>query len=284
MEKKILVCLDGSKLSRAVCDYGIFLSKELDLPLVLLHVVEHTHTPSKLDLSGNLALGARDDLLEELVSEEMDESKKLIAKGRAVLKEFEAYAKEHSVQKCETLHRHGALEEILEELASSLQTAIIGLRGEDHQDEMGSNVEELIRNLNIPILLVNGDFKPIKSVLIAYDGSNFAEKALKAISKNPLLPHVKRFIANVNTDVASSAKLLLEAKKFFDEENLEVHTKSLQGDSIEVLLDFAQENDIDIIAMGAYSHNRLRSKIFGSFTTKMFLKATKPLLLFRQGL
>lgn len=283
MEKKILVCLDGSKLSRAVCDYGIFLSKELDLPLVLLHVVEHTHTPSKLDLSGNLALGARDDLLEEFVIEEMDESKKLIVKGRAVLKEFEVYAKEHGVQKCETLHRHGALEEILEELASSLQTAIIGLRGEDH-NAIGSNVEELIRNLNIPILLVNGDFEPIQSVLIAYDGSNFAEKALKAISKNPLLPHLKRFIANVNTDVVSSAKLLLEAKKFFDEENLEVHTKSLQGDSIEALLDFAQENDIDIIAMGAYSHNRLRSKIFGSFTTKMFLKATKPLLLFRQGL
>jgi nucleotide-binding universal stress UspA family protein len=280
MEKKILVCLDGSKLSRAVCDYGIFLSKELDLPLVLLHVVEHTHTPSKLDLSGNLALGARDDLLEELVIEEMDESKKLIAKGRAVLKEFEVYAKEHGVQKCETLHRHGALEEILEELASSLQTAIIGLRGEDH-NAIGSNVEELIRNLNTPILLVNGDFEPIQSVLIAYDGSNFATKALKAISKNPLLPHVKRFIANVNTDVASSAKLLLEAKKFFDEENLEVHTKSLQGDSIEALLSFAQENDIDIIAMGAYSHNRLRSKIFGSFTTKMFLQATKPLLLFR---
>lgn len=280
MEKKILVCLDGSKLSRAVCDYGIFLSKELDLPLVLLHVVEHTHTPSKLDLSGNLALGARDDLLEELVIEEMDESKKLIAKGRAVLKEFEVYAKEHGVQKCETLHRHGALEEILEELASSLQTAIIGLRGEDH-NAIGSNVEELIRNLNTPILLVNGDFEPIQSVLIAYDGSNFATKALKAISKNPLLPHVKRFIANVNTDVASSAKLLLEAKKFFDEENLEVHTKSLQGDSIEALLSFAQEKDIDIIAMGAYSHNRLRSKIFGSFTTKMFLQATKPLLLFR---
>jgi nucleotide-binding universal stress UspA family protein len=280
MEKKILVCLDGSKLSRAVCDYGIFLSKELDLPLVLLHVVEHTHTPSKLDLSGNLALGARDDLLEEFVIEEMDESKKLIAKGRAVLKEFEAYAKEHGVQKCETLHRHGALEEILEELASSLQTAIIGLRGEDH-NAIGSNVEELIRNLNTPILLVNGDFEPIQSVLIAYDGSNFATKALKAISKNPLLPHVKRFIANVNTDVASSAKLLLEAKKFFDEKNLEVHTKSLQGDSIEALLSFAQENDIDIIAMGAYSHNRLRSKIFGSFTTKMFLQATKPLLLFR---
>ncbi len=161
-----------------------------------------------------------------------------------------------------------------------MQTAIIGLRGEDH-NAIGSNVEELIRNLNTPILLVNGDFEPIQSVLIAYDGSNFATKALKAISKNPLLPHVKRFIANVNTDVASSAKLLLEAKKFFDEENLEVHTKSLQGDSIEALLSFAQEKDIDIIAMGAYSHNRLRSKIFGSFTTKMFLQATKPLLLFR---
>ncbi|MBE0490871.1 MAG: universal stress protein [Sulfurospirillum sp.] len=281
MDQKILVCLDGSKLSKAVCDYGIFISKTLDLPLVLLHVVEHSHIPSKLNLSGNLSLGIRDDLLEEFVSEEMSESKKLIQKGKAILQEFAVYAKENGVQKCEILQRHGALEDTLDALADTIKLGIIGLRGEE-QNEIGSNVEELIRNLGIPMLLVNNDFIPIKSILIAYDGSEFAIKALNAIAKNPLFPeNVKRFVVNANADAHASAKLLFEAKKLFDQKNLELTTQVLSGDPVQSILDFSEKNNIDIIAMGAYSHNRLKTKFFGSFTTKIFLKSPKPLLLFR---
>ncbi|MGJ0310713.1 universal stress protein [Aliarcobacter cryaerophilus] len=51
--------------------------------------------------------------------------------------------------------------------------------------------------------------------------------------------------------------------------------------SIEALLQYQKENNLNIIAMGAYSHNRFRSAIFGSFTTKMLLNSQVPLLLFR---
>lgn len=281
MEKKILVCLDGSKLSRAVCDYGIYLSKELDLPLMLLHVVMHSHLPSKMDLSGNLALGTRDDLLEEFVDGEMSESRGRIIKGRAVLKEFEAYALSQGVHKCQTLQRHGKLEDTLEELSPSTKIAIVGLRGEEQKSQIGNHVEELIRNLAIPILLINNDFKPIESVLIAYDGSDFANKAIYELTKNPLFSEVKRFVANVNSDAASSKRILSEAQKMFQKENLEVATKTLSGDAVDAILDFARQSNIDIIAMGAYSHNRLKTRFFGSFTTKMFLESKKPLLLFR---
>jgi nucleotide-binding universal stress UspA family protein len=67
----------------------------------------------------------------------------------------------------------------------------------------------------------------------------------------------------------------------FANANIDVETKSLSGDSFEALLSYQKENNIDIIAMGAYSHNRFRSAIFGSFTTKMLLNSKVPLLLFR---
>ncbi|MCT7539572.1 universal stress protein [Aliarcobacter cryaerophilus] len=56
---------------------------------------------------------------------------------------------------------------------------------------------------------------------------------------------------------------------------------TLSGDSVEALLQYQKENNLNIIAMGAYSHNRFRSAIFGSFTTKMLLNSQVPLLLFR---
>lgn len=279
--EKILVCIDGSTLSRAVCDYGIFISKQLDLPLILLNVVEHSHLPKKLNLSGNIGLGARENILEELANEEMSESKQLITKGRAILKEYEKYALENGAIKCQTLQRHGTLEETLDELSPQIKIAIIGLKGEETSKNIGSHVEELIRNLNIPILLVNSEFKPINSILMAYDGSDYANKAIKIATQNPIFPKIKRYIANVNKDTTISNKLLNEAKNLFGKADFEVETKSLSGDSVEELLNYQDENNIDIIAMGAYSHNRLKSAIFGSFTTKMFLKAKKPLLLFR---
>lgn len=277
---KVLVCLDGSRLSKAVCDYGIFISKNLNLPLVLLNVVEHSHISKKVNLSGNIGLGSKDDLLVELVNEEMQESKERIAKGKAVLKEMQEYVKSQNITDFTTLQKHGTLYETLDELSKDLKIAIIGLKGENGSN-IGSHTEELIRTLSIPILLVNREFTPIKSMLMAYDGSEYAKKAIMVGKQNPIFPNITRDIVNVNKDSATSNRLLDEAKSLFANADIEVKTKSLSGDCVESLLKYQEENDLDMIAMGAYSHNRFRSAIFGSFTTKMMLKSKKPLLLFR---
>ncbi len=277
---KVLVCLDGSNLSKAVCDYGIDIAKKLNLPLVLLNVIEHSHISKKVNLSGNIGLGSKDDLLEELANEEMNESKQLIAKGKAVLKEMEEYVKSQNLTNYTTLQKHGTLYETLDELSSDLRIAIIGLKGESSSN-IGSHIEELIRTLNIPILLVNKEFTPIQSILMAYDGSEYANKSIKIAKQNPIFPNTKRYIANVNKDTNISNKLLNEAKQLFVNANIDVETASLSGDSVEALLQYQKENNLNIIAMGAYSHNRFRSAIFGSFTTKMLLNSQVPLLLFR---
>ncbi|RXJ58074.1 universal stress protein [Candidatus Marinarcus aquaticus] len=284
-ESRVLVCVDGSKYSKSACEYGIFIAQSLALPLVLLNVIEHSHISKKVDLSGNIGLGSKDTLLNELSLEEAKESKAMIAKGRTVLQELSAYAVEKGVSKVHTLQRHGTLEETLEELANETRIAIIGLKGEDSQNEelsIGKHVETIIRMLNIPILLVNNDFQPINSILMAYDGSDFANKAIDVAAKNPILKTATRHIVNVNKEREISKRLLNEAKNIFEKSNIQVQTVSLQAeDSVKALLEYEETNNLDIIAMGAYSHNRLRSVIFGSFTSKMLQQSKKPLLLFR---
>jgi nucleotide-binding universal stress UspA family protein len=212
----------------------------------------------------------------------MSESKKQILKGKTVLKEMKEYVKSQDLENCTTLQKHGTLFETLDELSINLKLAVIGLNGEDTIDKkIGNHVEEVIRTLNIPILLVNSEFKPIQSMLMAYDGSDYAKKSLKIAKQSPICPNVTRHIVNVNQNIETSNKLLNEAKSLFANVNIDVQTQSLNGDSVESLLKYQDDNNLDIIAMGAYSHNRFRSVIFGSFTTKMLLNAKKPLLLFR---
>ena len=277
---KVLVCIDGSNFSKAVCDYGVFIAKNLNLPLVLLNVVEHSKISNLVDFSGNIGFGAKDVLLEMLVDEDAKRSQEEILKGKVILKQMQEYVKSKNFSNFTTLQRHGTLYETLDELGSDLKIAIIGLNGENSKD-IGSNVEELIRTLNIPILLVNSEFKPIKSILMAYDGSLYAKKSIDIAVKNPIFPNTKRYIVNVNSDKNDSNRVLNEAGLIFKNANIDSEILSLSGDKLEAILNYQQSINADIIAMGAYSHNRFRSAIFGSFTTNMILKSKVPLLLFR---
>ncbi len=277
---KVLVCIDGSDFSKAVCDYGVFIAKNLNLPLVLLNVVEHSKISNLVDFSGNIGFGAKDVLLEMLVDEDAKRSQEEILKGKVILKQMQEYVKSKDFSNFTTLQRHGTLYETLDELGSDLKIAIIGLNGENSKD-IGSNVEELIRTLNIPILLVNSEFKPIKSILMAYDGSLYAKKSIDIAVKNPIFPNTKRYIVNVNSDKNDSNRVLNEASLIFKNANIDSEILSLSGDKLEAILNYQQSINADIIAMGAYSHNRFRSAIFGSFTTKMLLNSKVPLLLFR---
>ena len=277
---KILVCVDGSNLSKAVCDYGVDIAKKLDLPLVLLNVIEHSNISKKVNLSGNIGLGAKDDLLDKLANEEMNESKQQKEKGKVVLKEMQEYVKSQGFENCTTLQKHGTLYETLDDLSYDLKLAIIGLKGESNS-AVGSHIEELIRTLNIPIFLINKEFQPINSMLMAYDGSEYAKKAIKIGKQNPIFPDIKRHLVNVNKNASTSHQLLNEAKQLFANANIDIKIASLHGESVDTILQYQQENSLDIIAMGAYSHNRFKSAIFGSFTSQMLLSSQVPLLLFR---
>ncbi|MBN1839960.1 MAG: universal stress protein [Campylobacterales bacterium] len=285
MTKKIMACVDGSTLSEAVCDFGAFFSKTLHLPLELLNVVEHLHVSTQTDLSGNIGLGARDDLLETLIDEEKSESKKAIVEGKKMLSRLQERVLSQEAKAVKIVQKHGELYENVQAHKEEIRLLILGLRGKDHENQaqaIGSQVEELIRTLNVPILLVNEAFSEPKKILIAYDGSPSSKKAIDMVAKEPLFNHVERHMVNVYKDKALSSFMLEEATHILETLSFStLYTASLQGDPIKELLNYQKENSIDLIAMGAFSHSRIRDALFGSFTSKMILSTPKPLLLLR---
>lgn len=285
MSKKIIACVDGSILSEAVCDFGAFFSKTLGLSLELLHVVEHLHVSAQTDLSGNIGLGSRDDLLESLIDEEKSESKKAIVEGREMLSRLHERALSQEAKAVKIVQKHGELYENVQAQKEEIRLLILGLRGKDHESNVhaiGSQVEELIRTLNVPILLVNEAFFEPRKILIAYDGSPSSKKAIDMVVKEPLFNHVERHIVNVHKDKALSSFMLEEATHILETLSFStLYTASLQGEPIKELLNYQKEKSIDLIVMGAFSHSRIRDALFGSFTSKMILSTPKPLLLLR---
>lgn len=276
----ILACVDGSTYTKAVRDYGVLFAKSSKIPLTLFNTVEHFKPRQSRDLSGNITLGGRDELLEFLVEEDHAKSKVDINLARQMLEGLKAEVPEGVA--VASLQRHGSLYENVQDLESKTRMLILGLSGKDHEGQdqvVGEQVEEVIRSLHVPILLVNSGFVEPKRVMIAYDGSDSAKKALEAVVKTPLLGKVERHIVCVQSASKKAVQTLEEAKKFASNEDM-IYAP-LEGEAIQKLCEYQENNHIHMIAMGAFSHNRLRDKLFGSFTAKMIAKAKVPLLLLR---
>lgn len=284
VEKAIFACVDGSKFSNSVCEYGIEISKNTQIPLKLLNTIEHSHKSNKIDFSGNLGLGEKDELLEELSNEDEKESKALINNGKELLNTLKQKANDAGLRSVITSQRHGKLYDNLLELQAKVRLLIIGLRGKDSQGNniVGEQIEEILRNIEVPTLLVNQEFRPINKLMMAYDGSTSSIKALQSIVKSPLFKQdVRRYIVNVCNDERKSRMLLAQAAELLHDTKLNIELVSIKGEPLNELLKFQSEHDIDAIVMGAFSHGKIRSAIFGSFTSKMIQNSSKPLILIR---
>jgi nucleotide-binding universal stress UspA family protein len=283
-KKMVLACIDGSSLREAVCDYAVWIAQRVDAPLKLLHTIDHHHeTAITADLSGSFGVDGRDHLLEEITKIEHEQNKLVIKERKAILKVAEDYVEAAGISNPDVCLQHGSLIESLTEFENDIRVLVIGARGkihEDQSDQIGAKLESMIRSLHRPILVAYNDFKMPERIMVAYDGSEAAEKALDIVANSPLYKGlICHLVCVVKKESADS--LLNKAAEKLESAGIEVVSTSLQGKAEHELCKYQSEHNIDMTIMGAFSHNRLRDLLLGSFTVKMLLNTKTPLLLLR---
>jgi nucleotide-binding universal stress UspA family protein len=276
----ILCCVDGKSYSQSACDYAVMISNNMKLPLKILNVIEHSSKSNLLDLSGNIKLGEKDDILEKMTNEEATRSKNIIKEGKDLLLSLKEKALITCEQEIILMQAHGEILDNILELQDEITVLVIGIKSQDNH-KIGENVKDIIRELKKPTLLVNSEFKIPKKILIAYNGSEESKKVLISRSINPIFKNVLRDIVNINDDKILSEKLLKEAKDIYAKQNIDVTTSVLSGDAKTEILTYMDENDCDILAMGAFGHSRIKEFIFGSFTSEIIAQSKKPVLFYR---
>ncbi|NVJ49328.1 MAG: universal stress protein [Gammaproteobacteria bacterium] len=280
----VLSCIDGSRLAEAVCDYSIWIANAVSAPLKFLHTIEHTASAAVADLTGTIGLGASEDLLRELTQVEQSRSKLLIEQGNRMLKGAKERAITQKVATVEVRQRHGLLSEALVEMEAQIRVLVVGIRGELHEQQdsgIGTQLESIIRSLHKPILVVNTEFKKPRTAMLAYDGSEAAEKALAMVASSPLFDEVTIHLVYVGEQTAQSEQLLQSAQTKMAQRQRDVRVVLLSGAIEDVLPEYQVAEDIDLTIMGAFSHNRLRHFLLGSFTAQMLQRTNRPLLLLR---
>ncbi|MDT8894552.1 universal stress protein [Halomonas sp. I1] len=284
MTEQVMAAIDGSQFSEGVCDYAAWASLALEAPLTFLHVVDNHPQTAEADLSGNIGLGSREHLLEELSHLDEERAKVAQEQGRLMLKAAVERAVDDGVAEPATRQRNGTLVETLDELEDEIRLLVIGKRGETaHQasEHLGSSLERVVRGLHRPILMVPETFKRPERVMIAFDGSKTTRKGVEMLASSPLFQGIPVHVVIVGAETGDHRSQLDWALKTLRDAGHEAEGAIRAGEVEETLRTYKDEHAIDLVVMGAYGHSRIRHLLVGSTTTAMLRRASVPVLLLR---
>lgn len=283
MTKKIIALVDGSTYSKSVCDHAAWIAERGGYAVELMHVLGRREGGAGSDLSGAISLGARSALLEELSSLDEQRAKLSLTRGRAILEDAKALLDAADVKATEHL-RHGDLIEAISEKESDAEMILIGKRGEAAdfaKGHLGSNLERVVRTATKPLFIASRAFRPIGKVLIAYDGSASAMRAVDHVARSPLYAGLGIRIVTVGSATDAAQKGLEDAKAMLSAAGLEAETGILPGQPEEALGKLIEDAEFDHLVMGASGHSRLRSLFVGSTSMEMIRTCKVPILLVR---
>ena len=279
----VTACIDGSQMTASVVDTAAWASNTLGVPLKFLHVLEKTTSPVS-DRSGAIGPGSVSHLLDELT--ELDEKRGKLAMelGKHMLEEAERRALAAGVQSVSVQQRHGDLLEALNTCEADTHLFVIGRLGEDHESQshkLGAHLESLVRGIHTPVIVAVGKFVKPENFMIAYDGSDTANKAIADIARTDVLKAMPGHVVMIGADNDRNRQDLNEASDILTSNGHTVQSHLRQGGVVSGLSAFRSEHDIGLIVMGAYGHSRVRELFVGSNTSKMISDSPVPLLLLR---
>ncbi|MDT3776623.1 universal stress protein [Nitrospira sp. MA-1] len=284
-ENKVLACVDQSHFADYVADYAAWAACRMAAPLEFLHVIDrHPEIATGHDHSGAIGIDAQEVLLNELSNEDESRSKAARERGRIFLNELRERAMVSGVESPDVRQRYGLLEETLVEQEESVRLFVLGRRGvsaEATQRDLGRNVERVVRALHKPILAVTDSFSEPRRIMIAFDGGIVTRRGVEMVAASPLFRGLPVYLLMSGKESQSAPKQLEWAKTTLEAASFDVSPSLIPGDAERVIAKAVQEQGIDMLIMGAYSHSPLRSLVFGSKTSDLLRSAKVPTLLLR---
>ncbi|MEI6516097.1 MAG: universal stress protein [bacterium] len=280
MFKKLLVCTDGSPYGDVACQYGFLMATTLKAELAGLHVsdIRVIEGPLLADISG--ALGAAGYYAGWPQFKNLME-----AKGDAIRKVFQDRAKSAGMEASFTIEVGHPLHVILGQ-ESNADLIILGQRGENEQfghELIGSIADRVTRLATKSCLVTPGRYAPVKSIMVACDGSPISEKVTaqaimlaKALNASLTVVTVAdKMTTEMTRAIATTAEQSCKA------EGICPKVMTLKGQAGEAILDTLAQEKNGLIVMGAHTHTRIRRWFIGCTTQRVLADSGIPALLVR---
>jgi nucleotide-binding universal stress UspA family protein len=278
MIKRIVVGIDTSEHSRVAQAYAFALARRLGATLIGLHVVDIVLIEGSFfhDISGSLGLEPYLDF-----SSKMREV--LTARGRAVVDEFCAAAEREKITATPVVDMGVVANQICER-AKAADLVMIGHRGVHERFStglLGSTAESVARKSPRPLFVSPKRLREIKSLTLAYDGSERASKAMHAAAEFATELGAPLTVITVARDPRMGERVMGEARHYLEPYGLTATFKLLNGHAHEEIVRFLGTSETDLLFIGAYGHSRIIEMVLGSTTEYVLRNAPCPVFLSR---
>ncbi len=286
MLKRLVVGLDGSPFAETAAEYALHLAKACDGEVEAVFVPDVPLAAPPLPPAD--LLGTPLDLPAVPLAELQAEEQK---RGDEVLAAFARRAAAASVPAA-VLRGSGLPGHALVERARSADLVCLGKLGRAHEGEaaegqaVGSTVRLVGAQAVRPVLVAPRAFRPIKRILVAYDGSNHACRALRAAielvqARTGPEPPIYSVASVVDGDAGAAQALAAAAVTYLKAHGVvEPAVLPREGRPAErVILDVAEEIGADLIVAGAFGEHRFRELFLGSTVLELLRTTRLPVLI-----
>lgn len=292
MDERILVPLDGSPLAERALPCAGMLGRELPAELVLLQ-----------------AVSAPDRLSEE---ESESEVQRLEAEARLYLAEVAGRLSEEGL-KVSWVIEHGPAAESIVDYGADTQLTVMATHGRSGASRWtrGSVAERVLQASSSPVLMICALQSPerlhpkqCRRILVPLDGSDVAERVLtpvasiaRALDAEVMLLRVSivqtlgefqgdllvPLVGSLRTADGIAQEYLERVAGGLASEGIKVTTTVQRGAVAETIVDYAQDQQVDLIAMCTHGQTESGRWVLGRVSDRVLRSGCRPLLLTRAG-
>ncbi len=283
MTKRILVVLDPGHDTQVATQYAIEIAKAHDGAVTGLALVDRKRINEASAGGGIGAMYYAEKLRLALSDEVRTEAQTLLA---AFVKQVEAAGARHTDD-------HIAEDSVVQAITDDMKTHDLLIAGHESHfyyadpERRTHALADIVAKGAAPTLVTESEYRPIKRVLIAYDGGTAGARALQKFA------HLQPFGTDLDLEILhardggrenqlESERLLNGAASFLEGHGFSSITKSSveRGDPLERILERCETSNVDLTVAGAYSATGIKKLLFGSTAKGLIEKSGVPLFLY----
>jgi nucleotide-binding universal stress UspA family protein len=283
MIRSIMVALAESPCDASAKNCAFWLAKKEGSHLHGLAVVDVTTFEIPV-------LGGPDSFIPSVMTPPLSENQELMkdltAKAKERLDTFAGQCASRGISASAEV-KTGVPGEIISKTAIAYDIVILSRTGYNRianaRETIDSWIAPVVRDSVRPVLIAGAEFKEgtdIRSVLVAYDGSLHAARALLPAAELAARPGVDCRLVTVAHSEEAGNDLLAPAEAFLRHHGVTPRTQVLLSSKPpDAICELVTSGGVDILIMGAYGHSPIREVLFGSTTERILAHCAANVIL-----
>jgi nucleotide-binding universal stress UspA family protein len=277
MIKRILVALDPDTDTPVATRHAAEIAARYQAEVVGMAVVDTGHIEAEMRGGGIGSMYYAEKLHDRLTEEARDTAQQLV-------RAFEAALAETGIRYGDFVREGVPFRRIIEDMKYH-DLLVIGRSPHffyNHPEEETATLEQVVKQAVAPVFITGDVYRPVRRVLIAYDGSDPSARTLQCFAHlQPFGTGVEVDLLNVYEHEGAESELLLKlAKSYLDAHGFSARYTSMAGKSPDrLIVEYAERTAADVVVAGAHAASRLRKLAFGSTTDSLLKNSPVPLFL-----